>query len=217
MFFFIFANGAVQFPCAILCSLSGGIHHSGDCYYLEWCFCFHGRVDVGTGLGGIGQSFLVSNRFSEVDPTLDQGVSCLTRALGMSSKGEGFWTEGGPWFWGLALWLEASANCHVASLCTVTGMAIVVNPVVCVWVDVVAIIGAVVVGMGWFRTLALYPLLAITLLFLLALAFGVGAFLTLGLELGWTGHDCVCCGQFCVDWVWDRGMGFGPRLPSISR
>ena len=96
-------------------------------------------------------------------------------------------------------------------------MAVAVNPVVCIWVDVVAVIGAVVVGMGWFRTLTLHPLLAITVLFLLSLAFGVGAFLTLGLVLGWTGHDCVCCGWFCVDWVWDWGLGFGPSLPSNSR
>ena len=62
----------------------------------------------------------------------------------------------------------------------------------------VAIIGAVVVGMGWFRTLTLYPLLDITVLFLLSLAFRVGVFLTLGLVLGWTGCDCVSCGCFCV-------------------
>ena len=46
-------------------------------------------ADVGTGVGGIGQSFLVSNRFSDADPTLDQGVPCLTGALGMSSSGGG--------------------------------------------------------------------------------------------------------------------------------
>ena len=68
-------------------------------------------------------------------------------------------------------------------------MVVVANPVVCVWVDVVAVIGAVVVGMGWFRALTLYPLLAITLLFLLSFAFGVEAFLTMGLVLGWTGHN----------------------------
>ena len=68
-------------------------------------------------------------------------------------------------------------------------MAVVMNPVVCVWVDVVAVIGAAVEGMGWFRTLTLYPLLALTVLFLLSLVFGVGAFLTLGLVLGWTDHD----------------------------
>ena len=34
-------------------------------------------------------------------------------------------------------------------------MAVSVNSVVCVQVDVVAVVGAVVVGMGWFRTLTL--------------------------------------------------------------
>ena len=96
-------------------------------------------------------------------------------------------------------------------------MAVVANPVVCIWVDVVAVIGAVVVGMGWFRTLTLYPILAITVLFLLSLAFGVGSFLTLELVPGWIGHDCVCCGWFCADWVWDWDLGFGPSLPSNSR
>ena len=135
----------------------------------------------------------------------------------MSSKGGGFWTDGCPLFWGLVVGLEASANCPAANLCTVTGMAVAVNPVVCIWVDVVAVVGAVPVGMHWFRTLTSYPLLATTLFFLLSLAFRVGALLTLGLVLGWTGHDCVCCGWFCVDWVWDWGPGFGPSLPSSSR
>ena len=51
---------------------------------------------VGTDVGarvGIGQSFLVSNRFSDVDPALGQGVPCLGGALGMSSNRGGFWTE----------------------------------------------------------------------------------------------------------------------------
>ena len=50
---------------------------------------------VGTGVRGIGQSFLVSNKFSATDPALGQGVPCLTGALGMSSSGGGldslFW------------------------------------------------------------------------------------------------------------------------------
>ena len=50
-------------------------------------------TDVGAGVGGIGQSFIVSHRFSEVDPAWDQGVPCLTGTLGMSSKEGGFWTE----------------------------------------------------------------------------------------------------------------------------
>ena len=53
-------------------------------------------------------------------------------------------------------------------------MAVVVNPAVYILVDVVAVTGAVVVGTGWFRTLTLYPLLAITVLFLLSLPFGFG-------------------------------------------
>ena len=52
-------------------------------------------ADVGTGVGGIGQSFLISNKFSETDPVLGQGVLCLTEAQGMSSSDEGlnlsFW------------------------------------------------------------------------------------------------------------------------------
>ena len=44
---------------------------------------------VGAGVGGSGQSFLVSNRFSEADPVLGKGVPCLTGALGISSSSEG--------------------------------------------------------------------------------------------------------------------------------
>ena len=50
-------------------------------------------TDAGAGVERVGQSFLVSNRFSKVDPALGQGVPCLTGALGMSYKGRGFWTE----------------------------------------------------------------------------------------------------------------------------
>ena len=35
---------------------------------------------VGAGVGEIGKSFLVSNKFSEADPVLGQGVPCLTGA-----------------------------------------------------------------------------------------------------------------------------------------
>ena len=83
-------------------------------------------------------------------------------------------------------------------------MAVVVNPVVCVWVDVVAVV-------------TLYPLLAITVLTLLSLVFWVGAFLTLWLMLGWTSHDCAGCWWFCVELVWHWGLNFGPSLPSNSR
>ena len=50
---------------------------------------------VGTGVGGIGQSFLVSNKYSGADSILGQGVLCLGGALGISFSGEGldfsFW------------------------------------------------------------------------------------------------------------------------------
>ena len=60
---------------------------------------------VGTGVGGIGQSFLVSNKFSEADPALGQGVPYLTGAPGMSSSGGGleFWVRGCPSSWGLVV------------------------------------------------------------------------------------------------------------------
>ena len=60
---------------------------------------------VGAGEGGIGQSFLISNRFSEADPVLGQEVPCLTGALGMSSSSGGLelCMEGYPSFWGLAI------------------------------------------------------------------------------------------------------------------
>ena len=48
-------------------------------------------VDV--GVERIDQSFLVSNRLSEADPALGQGVICLTGGLGMSSS------HGGWEFW----------------------------------------------------------------------------------------------------------------------
>ena len=41
----------------------------------------------GAGVGGIGQSFLASNRFSGANPVLGQGVPCLTWALDMSLSG----------------------------------------------------------------------------------------------------------------------------------
>ena len=46
-------------------------------------------VGVATGVGGIGQSFLVSNRFSDVDPELGQGVLCLGGTLDIPSSGGG--------------------------------------------------------------------------------------------------------------------------------
>ena len=41
-------------------------------------------VGVGAGVGGIDQSFLALNKFSEAEPVLGQGVPSQTGALGMS-------------------------------------------------------------------------------------------------------------------------------------
>ena len=75
----------------------------------------------------------------------------------------------------------------------------------------------VVVGTHWERTLTLYPLLVIMVLFLLSLAFGARAFLTMRLVLGWAGCSWVCCGWVCCSWVWDWGLDFEPRFPSNSK
>ena len=90
-----------------------------------------------------------------------------------------------------------------------------------VWVEILATmgVGAVeftgavgVVGIGWASTLTLYLVLLSMVLFLLSLAFGPGAFLIMGLVLGWVGHCWVCCGQ-----VWGWGLGLGPSFPSNSK
>ena len=56
---------------------------------------------VVTGVGGIVQSFLVSNRFSDADPELGQGILGLGGALGISSSGGGL----DPSFLGSACWM----------------------------------------------------------------------------------------------------------------
>ena len=124
-----------------------------------------------------------------------------------------------PSFWGLAVGCGTSANCPVANLYTITGMDAVVDLVTGVWVEVGATVGvgaveftgaAGVLVTGWASTLTLYLLLASTVLFLLSLALGPGAFLIMGLVLGWVGHSWVCC-----DWVW--GLSLGPSFPSNSK
>ena len=87
-------------------------------------------VGVGTGTGGTGQSFLVSNGFSEAYPALGQGVLCLTGALGMSSSDGGL----DPSFWGLVVRHGTSAKCQVANLYTVTSMDDAVDLVTGIWV-----------------------------------------------------------------------------------
>ena len=144
----------------------------------------------------------------------------------MSSSGGGL----GPSFWSLAVRHGTSSNCPVANLYTVTSIDVAVDLFTDVWVEVVATVGVgaaeftgtvgvVVVGTGWESTLTVYPLLAIMVLFLLSGTFvlGPGAFLTMGLVLGWVGHDWICCGWVCGDWVWGWGLGFGPSFPSNSK
>ena len=108
MFSILFTFGAVWSPCADLYSLLGGYHHSGDCCYLGWCFCLPDRGWCWNWGRGIGQSFLVLNRFTEADPALGQGVPCLTGALGMFS-------EGGGLDWGMSSVL--GPGCMAGSLC----------------------------------------------------------------------------------------------------
>ena len=181
-------------------------------------------LGVGTGAGGIGKSFLVSNRLSEADPAFGQGVLCLTGTLVMSSGGGGL----DPSFWGLLVGHGTSANCPVANSYTITGIDVAVDLVTGIWVQLVATVGigaaeftgavgVVIVGTGWARTLTMYPLLVITVLFLLSLGFGAGAFQTMGLVLGWVGHGWVCCGWDCCGWVWGWGLGFGPSFLSNSK
>ena len=141
----------------------------------------------------------------------------------MSSCGGGM----DPSFWGLVVGHGASANCPVANVYTTTGIDVAVNLVTGIWVEVVAtvrvraeeltgVVGVVVIGTGWARTLTLYPLLAITALFLLSGMFakGCGALLTMVLVLGWAGHSWVCCGWVCCSWIWGWGLNFGPSFPS---
>ena len=153
---------------------------------------------VEAGVGGVGQLFLVSNRFSEAYPALGQGVPCLTGALGTSSSG------GGLSFRDLVVGCGTSANCPMANLYTVTSIdsAVDLTNGVCVLTVTTVGVGAVEVrmeGVGWVSTLTLYLLLAIMVFLLLSVTsvLGPGDFLTLGLVLGWAG-----CGWFCCCWVW---------------
>ena len=119
---------------------------------------------VGTGVGRIGQSFMVSNKFSETDPALGQGVPCLTEVLGMSSRGGGL----DPSFWVMVD--GASLNFPVARSYTIIGMDSVVDLLTDIWVLTVVTVwvGAVEVGVediGWVNTLTLYPCLVIMVLF----------------------------------------------------
>ena len=96
---------------------------------------------------------------------------------------------------------RTSLNFPVARLYTVTSMYIATAELVTeVWVLTLATVGVGAVwvaeeGVGCVSTLTLYFLLGIMVLFLLSgtPALGPGAFLTLGLVLGWAGHGWDCC------------------------
>ena len=112
---------------------------------------------VGTGEGGISQSFLVSNRFSDANPALGQGAPCLTGALGISSS------NGGLSFRDLFVVFGTSANCPMASLCSVISIDSAVDLTTGVCVLTVATMGVVAVeveveGVGWVSALTLYLL-----------------------------------------------------------
>ena len=161
---------------------------------------------MGTGVGGICQSFLVLNRFSEANAALGQGVLCLSGALGMSSSGQ---------------WLEfcgTSANCPIANLYTVTGIESAVDLTIGVWVLTVANmgVGAVDVGVesvGWASTLTLYHLLATMVLLLSSGTFVLGAGDFLPGVGNWLGWSWLVLLQ--LSWLW-LGLGLGPGLGTKS-
>ena len=140
MFFLILANGPMWFLCALFCNLLKHHYGTGDCCNLGGFSILMVGVGVGAGVGGIGQSFLVSNRFSEADPALGQGIPCLTGALGMSSTWK-FWVRGWSSLWGLAVGQGTSTNCPVAHLYTITSIDVAVDLVTGVQVEVVATVG----------------------------------------------------------------------------
>ena len=87
------------------------------------------------GVGGIGQSFLVSNRFSDANPELGQGVPCLIGALATSLSGGGFES------WCLPVGCGPSANCPVTNLYTVTNIDIAEDLTTGFWVEAIATVG----------------------------------------------------------------------------
>ena len=111
--------------------------------YLDGASVFTVGAGVGVGVGRIGQSFLISNRFPDADPVVGPEVSCQTGALDMSSSGGGLelCMEGCPSFWDLAEGCGTSANCPLADLYTITSIDDAADFVTGVWVEAVATIG----------------------------------------------------------------------------
>ena len=99
---------------------------------------------VGAGVGKIGQSILVSNRLSDADLELGQGILCLGWALGISSSDEGLDTS----FWGLVVRHGTSANCPVANLYTITSIDSAVDLTSGVWVLTLATVRSGTVEVG---------------------------------------------------------------------
>ena len=116
-------------------------------------------VDV--GVGGICQSFLASNRFSKADPVLDQGVPCLTGALGISSSGGGLESRTD---WGLPVGHGTSVNFPVANWYTITSIDAAVDLATGIWVEVVVTVGVSGSwGCGGRYRLGKYPYLILSL------------------------------------------------------
>ena len=139
-------------------------------------------------MGEIGQSFF-SNRFSDPEPELSQGVLCLSGVLGISSCGGGL----DPSFWGLVVGYGTSASCPVAILYTVTGIDSAVDLTNGAWVLTLATMraGAVEVGVegvGLVSTLTLYLHFAIMVPFLFITCLGSCGFPNhgVGAWLGWS-------------------------------
>ena len=122
--------------------------------------------------------------------------------------------------WGLPLGCRTSANCPVTSLYIVTSIDAVVDLTTGIWLEAVAtvgegVVGVVVVGTGWARTLILCPLLAIMVLFLLLLALDPVAFLAIGLEF-W-GVLVLSCDWVGHSWVWAQAYPLIPKNIFISQ
>ena len=100
---------------------------------------------VGARVGGIDQSFLISNRFSDADHELGQGVLYLSGALGISSSGGGL----DPSILGLVVGHGTSANSPVANLYTITSIDSAVDLTTGVWALTVATMGWVQLRLGW--------------------------------------------------------------------
>ena len=145
-------------------------------------------VGVEVSVGGIGQSFLNSNKFSDIHPALGHGVPAQ---VGIFSSGGGLLSaEEPPWGW-------ISWNFPLAKFIIVIGMVSDVCMVM---------LSALRVGTGLATTHTLYHLVGINFLLLSLVSVPL---LIKGLVLGWVGLGWLC-------WDWICCLGFGPNFPSNS-